>query len=117
MTFRAGTALVSVAMVALLSTGLWAWSRGLSGPYLFDDHVTPLGDPASQSLSAWTQHVAVTLRPLTQLTYALEAPTSITNNPAARRVVSIVLLVRSAGLFFLLIRRHTLYVDVKRANA
>jgi hypothetical protein len=94
-----------VAIIALLATGVWAWSRGLSGPYLFDDHVTPLGDPASQSFSAWTQHVAITLRPLTKLTYALEAETSITNTPAARRVVSIVLLVASAGLLFLLIRR------------
>jgi hypothetical protein len=98
-------ALVSVALIALLASGVWAWSRGLNGPYLFDDHVTPLGDPASQSFSVWTQHVAVTLRPLTKLTYALEAETSITNTPAARRVVSTVLLVVSAGLLFLLIRR------------
>jgi hypothetical protein len=104
-TKRARTAVIAVAVIALFGTGLWAWSRGLSGPYLFDDHVTPLGDPASQSLSAWTQQFAVTLRPLTKLTYALEAETSITNTPAARRIVSIVLLGASAGLLLLLIRR------------
>ena len=44
--------LPSVVLVALLGTGLWAWSHGLHGPYHFDDRVTPLNDPASQSLAA-----------------------------------------------------------------
>jgi hypothetical protein len=90
---------------AVLGTGVWAWSRGLNGPYVFDDHVTPLGDPASQSLTGWRQHVAVTLRPLTKLTYALEAETPGGDAPAARRVVSILLHVVSAGLLLRLVRR------------
>lgn len=102
---RARATVVAVATIALLATSLWAWSRGLTGPYLFDDQVTPLGDPASQSLTAWTLHAAVTLRPLTKLTYALESETSITNTPAARRVASIVMLSVSASLLLLLIRR------------
>jgi hypothetical protein len=102
---RRDRVLLATALVALLGTGLWAWSRGLNGPYLFDDHVTPLGDPASQSLTAWTRHVAVTLRPLTKLTYALEAETSLADTPAGRRVVSILLHCVSAGLLLLLIRR------------
>jgi len=92
-------------LIALLGCGLWAWSFGLSGPYHFDDYVTPLGDPASQSLSAWTRHLDITLRPVTKLTYALEASTTITATPAARRIVSLLLLTATAGLFLLLIRR------------
>jgi hypothetical protein len=100
-----GQVLFAAVLVALLATGLGAWSRGLSGPYLFDDHVTPLGDPASQSLGEWARHVAVTLRPATKLTYALEAKAPFAATAAARRVVSIVLLCVSAGLLSLLIRR------------
>ena len=54
-----GRMLLAGALIAVLGTGLWAWSRGLNGPYLFDDHVTPLGDPASQSLTAWTHDMAL----------------------------------------------------------
>jgi hypothetical protein len=41
---------------------LWAWMATLKGPYQFDDYVTPLGDPASQSLTAWGHYLPVTLR-------------------------------------------------------
>jgi hypothetical protein len=54
-------------LVLLLGVGLWAWSAGLDGPYLFDDFVTPLDDPASQSFAAWRQNLPVTLRPLETL--------------------------------------------------
>jgi hypothetical protein len=40
----------------VLLAGFWAWTFGLSGPFQFDDGVTPLGDPASASLAAWQQH-------------------------------------------------------------
>jgi hypothetical protein len=102
---RKSRVLLAAALVLVLGTGWWAWSRGLNGPYLFDDHVTPLGDPASQSLAAWTEHVAVTLRPLTKLTYALEAETPFGDVPAARRVVSVLLHSVSAALLLLLVRR------------
>jgi hypothetical protein len=55
----------SLGAVVLLLAGLWAWSAGLDGPYHFDDFVTPLNDPASQSLSAWRQYLPLTLRPVT----------------------------------------------------
>jgi hypothetical protein len=99
--------LLPVFLVAVLGAGLWAWSRGLNGPYHFDDHITPLDDPASQSLSAWQHHLPRTLRPITKLTYALEAETVITSTPAARRVLSIALHGVSAGLLLLLFRRLT----------
>jgi protein O-mannosyl-transferase len=89
----------------LLSAGIYAWSKGTTGPYLFDDYVTPLDDPASQSLTAWADHVSVTLRPLTKLTYAAEADTHIADSPTARRVVSISLLAASAALLMALISR------------
>lgn len=91
--------------MALLGIGVWSWSRGLAGPYHFDDYTTPLGDPASQSLSAWQEHAAETLRPLTKLTYAIEAETALTRTPSSRRVVSLALHVVSAALLLLLIRR------------
>jgi hypothetical protein len=97
--------LLTTALVAVLGAGLWAWSRGFDGPYLFDDHVTPLGDPASQSLGAWGRNLGVTLRPLTKLTYALEAETSSGDTPAARRAVSLLLHGVAASLLFVLVRR------------
>jgi hypothetical protein len=89
----------------LLGAGFYAWSMGTTGPYLFDDYVTPLDDPASQSLTAWADHVSVTLRPLTKLTYAVEADTHIADSPTARRVVSISLLAASAALLMALVSR------------
>ena len=89
----------------LLASGLWAWSRGISGPYHFDDFTTPLGDPASQSLSAWRTYATRTLRPLTKLTYAIEAGSPITSSASSRRVVSLSFHVVSAALLFLLILR------------
>ena len=100
-------AVVAALLVALLGVGLWAWSRGFDGPYLFDDHTTPLGDPASQSLSAWGQYATRTLRPLTKLTYAVEAETAVTSTLAFRRLTSLALLAVSAVLLFVLIRRLT----------
>ncbi len=93
------------ALIVLLGVGLWAWSQGLNGPYHFDDYITPLDDPASQSLSAWQHHLTHTLRPLTKLTYALEAETAVADTPVARRVVSIVLHGVSAGLLLIVIGR------------
>ncbi len=95
----------STGLLVLLTAGLWAWSGGLRGPYHFDDYATPVGDPASQSLSAWQQHLRLTLRPVTKLTYALEAEAGLSDAPAARRVISIVLHGVSAGLLLLLIGR------------
>lgn len=95
----------SLGAFVLLLAGLWAWSAGLYGPYHFDDFVTPLNDPASQSLSAWRQYLPLTLRPVTKLSYALEAEAGLSRDPALRRGVSILLHAAAAGLLFLLLVR------------
>lgn len=61
-----------------------AWYPALSGPYHYDDFNTPLGDPASQSISAWFNAMPQTLRPLTKLTYALESSLGALDAPARR---------------------------------
>lgn len=97
--------LLAAVLVALLGTGLWAWSSGLCGPYQFDDRVTPLSDPASQSLAAWRHNLARTLRPITKLTYAIETDALPTGTPFPRRVVSLLLHGLTAGVLFLLFRQ------------
>ena len=92
-------------LALLLGAGLWAWSAGIDGPYLFDDVLTPLDDPASQSFAAWQRNVSVTLRPLTKLTYAAEVDAGIAANLAARRIVSLLLLVAAAAMLSVLILR------------
>jgi hypothetical protein len=88
-----------------LLLGLLAWSPGLSGPYLFDDSVTPLSDPASQSLSAWGINFSKTLRPVTKITYAIEADAGLLHSPWIRRCVSLLFhLVAAVLLFFLILR-------------
>ena len=89
----------------ILVAGFLVWSPGLNGPYQFDDYATPLNDPASQSLAAWTHYLPLTLRPLTKLSYALEADAGFSSRPAARRVLSIGLLAVAAVLLYLLIAR------------
>lgn len=95
----------SLGAVVLLLAGLWAWSAGLYGPYHFDDFVTPLNDPASQSLAAWREYLPVTLRPVTKFSYAAEAEAGLSREPAPRRAASILLHAATAGLLFLLLVR------------
>jgi hypothetical protein len=87
--------------VALGTTALWAMRR--SGPYLFDDWTTPVGDPASQSVGAFFGLVLRTLRPLTKLTYALESSAGLGERPEARRLVSDLILGAESALVFTLI--------------
>jgi hypothetical protein len=91
--------------VLLLLAGIWAWAAGLTGPYHFDDYVTPLNDPASQSFTAFGEYLPVTLRPLSKLSYVLEAEAGWTIEPAPRRVASLLLHAISAGVMLLLIAR------------
>ncbi len=72
-----------------------AWCVGLAGPYQFDDHITPVDDPASQSLAAFVTELPRTLRPATKLTYAIEASVGV-DGPAERRAVSIAMLAVAA---------------------
>ncbi|MCU0918464.1 MAG: hypothetical protein MUC88_28470, partial [Planctomycetes bacterium] len=82
---------------------LTVWMCVLDGPYRFDDHLVPLGDPASQSLAALGDHLAVTLRPLTKLTYALEASGGLADSAPARRAVSVAIHAVGAVLLALLL--------------
>jgi len=86
-----------------LAGGFLVWSPGLNGPYQFDDYATPLNDPASQSLAAWTHYLPLTLRPLTKLTYAVEADAGLSSLPGVRRAFSIGLLALAALLLYRLI--------------
>lgn len=63
---------------------LLAWLPGVSAPYQFDDYNTPVGDPASQSLTAWWDAMPQTLRPLTKLSYALESSLGARSAPSRR---------------------------------
>jgi len=96
-----------LAVLIIFLTGVWTWTSGLSGPYHFDDYVTPLNDPASQSLADWQEYLPVTLRPVSKLSYAIEADAGLTPEPATRRMVSLLMHAVSAGLLFLLIVRLT----------
>lgn len=93
---------VVCAIAVLLGTAvLWATRR--SGPYLFDDWTTPVGDPASQSVGAFFGLVLRTLRPLTKLTYALESSAGLGERPEARRLVSDLILGAEGALVFALL--------------
>jgi protein O-mannosyl-transferase len=85
--------------VAVLTAALW--STGIRGDYHFDDAITPLADPASQSLTAFAHHLPDTLRPLTKLTYAAEASAEL--GPQARRGVTIAIHAAAAALLVLLL--------------
>src|SRR3569623_788647 len=78
------------------------WLGALASPYHYDDFVTPLEDPASQSLGALADHLITTLRPLTKLTYALESSLGLTC-AAARQGVDIAFLAGAAGVLVLLL--------------
>ena len=93
------------AALAVFVIGLWVWAPGLQGPYHFDDNLTPIGDPASQSLADWKHYLPVTLRPVTKLSYALEADAGLSNSPVPRRIVSLLLHALSAGALYLLVAR------------
>ncbi len=76
--------------------GALPWLLRLRGPYHFDDWVTPMSDPASAGLRAFAKHLFVTLRPLSKLTYALEASMGLGELAPARRLVSVVMLAFAA---------------------
>lgn len=91
------------AAVVVFSLTAVVWLAGMRGPYHFDDAITPLGDPASASVTAWASRFATTLRPLTKLTYALEASAGLDDAPAARRVTSVVIHAAAATMLVLLV--------------
>ncbi len=103
--WRNGFNLAAMVFGVLLFAGLAAWSVGITGPYQFDDRATPLGDPASQSLAAWQSNLSQTLRPVTKLTYALESQAGFSDQPAQRRMVSLLLQICAAGLLLAMMRQ------------
>lgn len=76
---------------------------GLDAPYQYDDYVTPLKDPASQSLSSFATALPNTLRPLTKLTYAVESSAGLTQASERRYVQSGLFLAATALLAALLL--------------
>jgi tetratricopeptide (TPR) repeat protein len=76
-------------VVSMVAIAL-AWAPALDAPYQYDDYVTPLKDPASQSLGSWAAALPGTLRPLTKLTYALESSIGVRSAPA-RRVLELLM--------------------------
>lgn len=63
---------------------VFAWLPAIDAPYHYDDYNTPVGDPASQSLTSWWHVMPQTLRPLTKLSYALESSLGATDAPSRR---------------------------------
>lgn len=92
--------------------GLWLlwlllclpWFCALPGVYLFDDYITPLTDPASQGLGDFFRQLGVTIRPLTKLTYSLEATLGL-DAVDVRRGLQILVHAGNAALFCCLVRR------------
>ena len=85
---------------------LITWAVAFKSPYQFDDYITPLQDPASQSISSWSAHLSKTLRPLTKLTYAVESSLGM-NEASERRILQFILAICCAYLLALLIERIT----------
>lgn len=100
MSARATRWLLLVAAIALI---VWSWQPGFTAPYQYDDYVTPVKDPASQSLTSFWHALPVTLRPLTKLTYALESSLGATSAPA-RRVLNAALFFSAGALLARLLR-------------
>jgi hypothetical protein len=91
------------ALIGLLAFSVWI--ARIQGPYHFDDWITPVGDPASQSLSAFFEHLTRTLRPLSKLSFALESTLGWRDEPAVRRGVSVLIHAFTSGLLFVLAAR------------
>ena len=93
---------IHVAIAVALATAA-LWSAGIDGGYHFDDAITPVSDPASQSLTAFAHHLPQTLRPVTKFTYAVEGSLGQGDAPVARRAVNIAIHAGAALLLCLLL--------------
>ncbi len=80
------------------------WFFSIPGVYLFDDYITPLGDPASQGLGDFFRQLGTTIRPLTKLTYSLEATLGL-DTANIRRGLQILVHAGNAVLFYCIVRK------------
>jgi tetratricopeptide (TPR) repeat protein len=94
---------LAVAALFMFVCLVLAWSPAASAPYQYDDYVTPVKDPASQSLESWARALPRTLRPLTKLSYAIESSLGADSAPA-RRVFNALTFAGAAALLALLAR-------------
>jgi hypothetical protein len=101
--FTKHPSLLAVAALFSLVCIVLAWSPAASAPYQYDDYVTPVKDPASQSLESWGRALPRTLRPLTKLSYAIESSLGAESAPA-RRVFNTLAFVGAAALLASLAR-------------
>jgi len=88
---------------SLLLLTFFIWGQGFFAPYQFDDQITPLKDPASQSLAEYQKNLSKTLRVVTKLSYALESDLSLKTAPQ-RRVFQFILIGIFVSLFFVFIQ-------------
>lgn len=93
-----------------------AWSPAAGAPYQYDDYITPVKDPASQSLESFARAVPGSLRPLTKLTYAVESSLGLRDAPQ-RRGLNALLFLASAALVARLARLSGLRADAALAVA
>jgi hypothetical protein len=91
--------------IAVVGLTFAVWIAGARGPYHFDDAITPLADPASQSLGAWARSAVVTLRPVAKLSYAIEGSLGLSEHPAARRATTIAVHAAAALLLAMVLLR------------
>lgn len=91
--------------ILIVIVGLAIWSGAFFAPYQFDDFITPLQDPASQSLSSFAENFFKTLRPLSKLTYALESSLGLVE-AYQRRFLQFILMGLASVLMFKLLRRR-----------
>jgi tetratricopeptide (TPR) repeat protein len=88
----------------------FAWLPGLGAPYQYDDYVTPVKDPASQSLASFRRSLPLTLRPLTKLTFAVESNLGAKSAPS-RRLFNAALFLLTAALLAWLAQRLGLALE------
>lgn len=96
---------LSTRALAVFALGALVFAMGVRGPYHFDDWVTPVADPASQSIPHFFEHAFRTLRPLSKLTFAVEGSLGWAGDPALRRLVSVCFHAASSALVFVLAAR------------
>ncbi len=111
----AGTAVCSSVRPSLPSPQRSCYFNSLSAPFIFDDEVAVVANPAIRSISgAWSQPRDTPLagRPVAALTFAINFAASDVD-PAAYRATNIAIHIACALVFFGLLRRTLLLPRLK----